>query len=157
MYPWSHFLFGLLIGEILVKAGLFGQIAAFTLAILAVLVDLDHYLYYGIKHKNWSLANAWNAGSIKHEKGERTFIHHWKGFIVMTAVSAIIYLFSKVAGIIIASAYYSHLALDFCSWNFVGIKGKEKIKGSKFLLDIPKYEIFWDVVFVAGILLLLVL
>lgn len=156
MYPWSHFLFGFLIGLVFVKLGYFGYGIAILIGILAVLVDLDHYFYYGIKHKTWNFRKAWNAGSVIHEKGERTFIHHLKGFIIMAFISAIIFLISRTFGIVVASAYYSHMALDYWSWNFIKIRGEEKFKEKKFSFSVPNYELFWDGIFIAGIVLLFV-
>jgi len=74
MYPFSHFLFALLIGEIFVKLGFLNHDLALLVAVIAVLIDVDHFIFYSVKHKDWDLKHAWNAAVSGHEK-ERTFIH----------------------------------------------------------------------------------
>ena len=83
MYPFSHFLFALFIGEIFVKLNLLNHDLALLVAVIAVLIDLDHFIYYSIKHKDWNLKHAWNAAVSGREK-ERTFIHFKWGFLIIT-------------------------------------------------------------------------
>ena len=51
MYPWSHFIFAYLIGLIFTKFGLIGGKHALIIGILAVLVDIDHYIGFIIDNK----------------------------------------------------------------------------------------------------------
>lgn len=61
MYPLQHLFFGTLLGIFLLI--LFPQIwlINFVIVILSsVLIDVDHYLWYVYKKKDWSLTNAYN-------------------------------------------------------------------------------------------------
>lgn len=59
MYPTQHLILGTLFAIVLFF--LFPQITLLGLAIIivaSVLIDVDHYLYYLVKEKDWSLRNA---------------------------------------------------------------------------------------------------
>ena len=61
MYPKQHLFFGIIFSLILLL--LFPQIGLigfFLILFSTVLIDVDHYLYYVYKKKNWNLKNAYN-------------------------------------------------------------------------------------------------
>ena len=112
MYPFSHFLFAFLIGKIFVKLGFLNHDLVMLVAVIAVLIDVDHFVFYSVKHKDWNLKHAWNASVLGHEK-ERTFIHFKWGFLIITLVFVVLYFFNFTVFLILALAYYSHIFLDF--------------------------------------------
>lgn len=123
MYPQTHFLAGLAIGEAGVALKIFNQNEALTLAGLALLIDLDHYFYYSLKHKTLSLSRAWQAAVAGKEEGERTALHHWTGFFIFTLFLIGLSFFSLTWSLILGLAYYSHFVLDKIklgknSWKF---------------------------------------
>lgn len=113
MYPPTHFLAGLTIGAVGAKVGFFDVPEAFSLAALAMLVDLDHYLYFIHKHKSFSLIKAWQAALDKREVGQRTVLHHALGFLIFTAVLIGIWFVNQPWSLLLGLAYYSHILLDY--------------------------------------------
>jgi len=113
MYPPTHFLAGLTIGAIGAKVGYFDHQEALTLAALATLIDLDHYIYYIHKYKNFSLIKAWQSALDKREAGQRTVLHHALGFFVFTAVLIGIWFINQPWSLLLGLAYYSHILLDY--------------------------------------------
>lgn len=68
MYPLKHLFFGFIFSLILFF--LFPQIGFINLGIVissSVLIDVDHYLWYVYKKKDWNLKNSynWHIGLIK--------------------------------------------------------------------------------------------
>jgi len=147
MYPPSHFLFAFLIAEIFVKFGMLSHEIAILVALIAVLIDIDHFIYYAAKHRDLSLRNAWNAAVVKHEKGERTFVHHFWGFLIVTLFLIGMWFVNLTTFFVIGISYYSHMLLD--DGFFVG--KTVDIKEEGFVIKYPLYEFIFDVVIVAGI------
>jgi len=155
MYPQSHFLFSFLVALIFVKLGIFDYKVAVLVAIFAVLIDLDHFLNFVIRRENYSLKDAWNAVVVRHFPG-RTFIHHWIGFILMTAVIFGLYYLNMAWFWIIGFGYYTHMFLDYAKINILKIRGIEKIKEAGFVMKISKFEVLFDIFMIIGILLLII-
>ncbi len=86
MYPQSHFLFAYLLGLIFVKLGFISHRLALVIGLLAVFIDIDHYIDHVIHHKIFSFRKAWNDASVRHELSERTFVHHTFGFVLVGIV-----------------------------------------------------------------------
>jgi|APSaa5957512622_1039677.scaffolds.fasta_scaffold32442_2 hypothetical protein len=156
MYPFSHFLFALFSGEVFVKLGFLNQDLALLVAVIAVLIDIDHFVFYSFKHQDWDLKHAWNA-AVSGKEEERTFIHHWIGFLIITIVIAGLYFYNFTVFLVLALAYYSHMFLDYAHLNVLKIKGivSEEIDG--YVLRIHKYEVLFDVLVLVGILWLVYL
>jgi hypothetical protein len=61
MFPKIHIIFGFIFSLILLllfpEIGWFGFISIFA---SSVLIDVDHYLFYAVTKKDWSLKNAYN-------------------------------------------------------------------------------------------------
>lgn len=155
MYPQSHFLFALFISLIFVKYGIFDYKIALLIAIIAVLVDIDHFINFIIRKGDYSLRDAWNAGILKHMK-ERTFIHHYLGFILITAIIVLLFFFNRTWFWIVGISYYSHMFLDYAKLNVLKIKGKITIKEAGFVEKINKFELLFDVFLIIGIVLLMI-
>lgn len=155
MYPQSHFLFSLLIALIFVKFNVFNYKIALFIALFAVLMDIDHFIIYIIKRKEWSLKDAWNAdvkGKFKHA---RTFIHHYLGFILITILIIVLFFINKNLFYIFSLAYYSHMFLDYAHLNVLKIKEKMIIKEFGIIERINKFELLFDIFLVIGIVLLI--
>ena len=61
MYVQSHLVLGLIFALILlVIFPQIGLIGFLLIALSTVLIDVDHYIYYVYKKKDWSLNNAYN-------------------------------------------------------------------------------------------------
>ena len=76
MYPQTHFLMALFLGEILVKLDLLNQKAVIVCAVLAVLIDLDHWVAFIVHHRQFNFRKAWNIAALSHKETERTFIQY---------------------------------------------------------------------------------
>ncbi len=157
MNPHTHFLFAFLLAEILVKFGILSHKLAVLVALIAVLIDIDHYIYYGVKHKSWDLRKAWNAATVTHEKGGRTFIHHRVGFLIITALVIISFYLNKTVFWILAIGYYSHIFLDYVNLDILRIKRSLRFKEEGFVVNVPVHEIVFDLLLIVGIALLLIL
>ncbi len=155
MYPQSHFLFAFFISLIFVKYGLFDYKIALLIAVIAVLVDIDHFINFVIKKGDYSLKDAWNAGVLKHMR-ERTFIHHYLGFILISAAIVLLFFLNRTWFWIIGLAYYSHMFLDYAKLNVLKIKGRITIKEAGLVERINKFELMFDIFLVIGIVLLVI-
>ena len=156
MYPQSHFLFSLLIALILAKLHIFDYRIALIIALVAVFMDIDHFIIFIIKRKDWKLKDAWNAevkGNFKHAK---TFIHHWLGLILITAITVALFFVNKTLFWIIGLAYYTHMFLDYAHLNVLKIKERMTIKEFGLIERINKFELLFDIFLLIGIILLLI-
>jgi hypothetical protein len=156
MYPQSHFLFSLLIALILAKLNVFDYKIALLIALVAVFVDIDHLIIFIIKRKDWSIKDAWNAEVKGRFRNARTFIHHWLGFLLITAVIVSLFFVNKNLFWIIGLGYYSHMFLDYAHLNILKIKEKLVIKGFGLVERINKFELLFDIFMLIGIVLLLI-
>ncbi|MBW2963223.1 metal-dependent hydrolase [Candidatus Woesearchaeota archaeon] len=152
MYPQTHFLAALFLGEVLLKLGVLSQKTVVVCAVLAVLIDLDHWAAFMIRHHEFSLKKAWNAATVKHEN-ERTFIHHRTGFIIMAAILLITFLFNRLVFWVLGTAYLSHMFLDYVH---VIEKKNFRFKELGFWINITGFELVLDFVLIFVIILLLV-
>ena len=155
MYPITHFLFAFLIGGVLVELGFWGGGMVWVIGLIAVFIDIDHLISYGILHRDFNPQHAWNGAVVKHEH-ERTFIHHRLGFVLITILIAGIYFISFDWFLILAIGYYSHMFLDYAHLNIFGVRGDfcEDVEG--FVMKIPKYEGVIEVLLAVGVVWLLV-
>ncbi|MBT3691489.1 hypothetical protein HOD75_02940 [archaeon] len=154
MYPFTHFLFAFFIGEILVKYNIFNHQIALITALIATLIDIDHFIYYGIKHKDWNLKHAWN-GAVYKKEPERTFIHHKLGFILITLIIIATYFINPIISYILAIAYYSHMFLDYIPQIFITPQKTIKTKEAGFRINIALYEIIFIILLIIGIIFLI--
>src|SRR3989338_8802252 len=106
MLPHTHFLVALLLGVMGVKYNLFSYHEAFIIAFISMLIDLDHLFSYYLKHRRWSIKQAWNAAIVKHEQ-ERSFIQHQSGFILVSFFLFILLFINKKVTFILGLAYYT--------------------------------------------------
>jgi len=153
MYPQSHFLFSFLIAGIFVKFGVFDWKIALLIGLIAVFIDLDHFLNFAIRRKDYDLKDAWNSCVVRHFIG-RTFIHHWIGFIIITVIIAGLYYWNMTWFWIISLGYYSHMILDYAKINILKIRGVEVIREEGFVMRLSKFEAMLDIFLVIGVVLL---
>lgn len=156
MYPQSHFLFSLLTALILVKFNVFGYWIALFIAIVAILVDIDHLIIFAIKRKEWNLKDAWNSEVKRKFRHARTFIHHYLGFILITIFIIILFFINKNLFWIIGFGYYSHMFLDYAHLNVLKIKERIVIKKFGLTERMDKFELLFDIFLAVGIILLLI-
>jgi len=144
MDPHTHFLFPFTVGLILNKLGIISWKLVLLCGIIGVLIDIDHYIEYVLhaKTNRFSLKGAWNNAIRFHRFEERSFIHHWQGFLVLSLIFLGLFFFYWKIALVLAIGYYSHIILDyvhlrkdkFFSWKI----GKLFMKEShlEFALDI---------------------
>ena len=154
MYPQSHFLFSFLIALIFVKFGVFDYKIALLVGVVAVLIDLDHYITFIFKYKEMNFKDAWNK-AVKGIYAGRSFIHHTIGFVLITALIILLYYFNKTWFWIIGIGYYTHMFLDYAHLNVLKIKEKMTIKEFGITERINKFEILFDIFLIIGIVLLI--
>ena len=154
MYPQSHFLFSFLIALIFVKFGVFDYKIALLVGVVAVLIDLDHYITFIFKYKEMNFKDAWNK-AVKGIYAGRSFIHHTIGFVLITTLIILLYYFNKTWFWIIGIGYYTHMFLDYAHLNVLKIKEKMTIKEFGITERINKFEILFDIFLIIGIILLI--
>ncbi|MFA6461596.1 MAG: metal-dependent hydrolase [Candidatus Woesearchaeota archaeon] len=152
MYPQTHFIVPFLLAEVLVKLGILNHKLAFLAGLIGVIIDLDHYLYRVIKYKDFSLKDSWNGAIVRGDPGERTFLHHRFGALIVALISGVMGLFYWPGAIVLVLGYYSHLLLDD-----IHIKTKKilRLKEEGYVFKIPFYEIIVDVIL--GLLILTII
>lgn len=156
MYPLTHFLFAFLIGLIFMKNGQFSLLQAFYTGLVGLFVDVDHFVYFVFRKKDFSLKNAWNS-AVKYKLEERTFIHHFPGFLIVSLVLLGLYFVNTIWFWIVLIGYYSHIFLDYFNFRkWLRLKRKNvEFKEEGFLFRVPIYEIIFDVILFFLILFLL--
>ena len=146
MYPLTHFLVGFLLGLVFLDVKL-----AFFAGLVALLLDLDHFIEFVLVKKRFSLREAWNDAVVKHVKYERSFLHHWKGFLLVSVLEVVLYFLSLDVFFVVLIGYYSHYLLDHVSYKTNKfLKFKEK----GFVFKIAWWEVVLDVVLVLILLML---
>lgn len=154
MYPQSHFLLALLLGLGMAKAGLLSWQLALVCAVIAVLIDIDHFLSFAYRHRDFSVKHAWDAAVVKHEKKERTIIHHPIGIAVMTLFLASTYFIDRTWFFVLAIAYYSHMLIDHIPYQKHSSRKKARIFRINF--EFYSLEIIFDALLIAGLVLLII-
>ena len=156
MYPQTHFLFSLLISLILAKLGVFEYKIALLIAVFSVFVDIDHFIIFALKRKDWNLRDAWNSEVKGKFKNARTFVHHWLGILIITSIIIVLFFINKNLFWVFGLGYYTHMFLDYAHLNFLKIKEKITIKKFGFIEKINKFELIFDVFLLAGIVLVII-
>lgn len=149
---FTHFLFALTIGVILSKLGIISWELAIVCAISGTIVDIDHYIIHIIKNKDnkFSILSMWN-NSTKHRRfNQKSFIHYWKGALVLTIIlSTIIYFYWQI-GLALLIGYYSHLYLDIFDMKKLQVI---KFKINKIYFGIAKAEVILNPLFILVIVI----
>ncbi len=164
MYPHSHLLFPLLVGEILVKLGYVDQRFVLVAVLIGVFVDLDHPIKHFFLTGELNPKKAWNAGVVKHED-DRTFIHHKDGILGITLLFIVFYAYFPYWTLAVALGYYSHMLLDhFSVGNGFIDNMTTKLYWGKwkpyslilfgFDMELARHEIVFDVLMIVGFITL---
>lgn len=166
MYPQTHLLFPLFIGELLVKLGLVDQRFVLVAVFVGVFIDIDHLLKHFYLTGELSIRKTWNAGVVKHEQ-DRTFLHHLPAIMTLTVVFAVFCLYYPYWTLAVALGYYSHMLLDHISLRrgFVdyittkeswGLWKPVKIKFLGLQTRLARHEIVLDGLLIVGLIVLIV-
>jgi len=156
MNPHTHFLFPFFIALILTKLNLISWKLAVLCGLIGVLIDLDHYIEYILHSKSnrFSLRSCWNNAIRLHRFNQRSFIHHWRGFLILSLIFLIVLFFSWKISLILVISYYSHIFLDY-----IHLK-KEKLlrwKLCELFMKESRLEIILDILLVLGIIVLILI
>lgn len=165
MYPQTHLLFPLFIGELLAKLGYVEQRFVLVAVFVGVFIDIDHLLKHLYLTGELSIRKTWNAGIVKHEQ-DRTFLHHLPAIMTLTVVFAVLCLYYPYWTLAVALGYYSHMLLDHISLKrgFVDyITTKEslgfwkpvKIKIRGFQIQLARHDIALDVLLIIGLIIIM--
>ncbi|MBR9683106.1 hypothetical protein GOV03_01045 [Candidatus Woesearchaeota archaeon] len=152
----THFLLPFFIALILTKLNLLSWELAVMCGLIGMLIDFDHYLEHMLhqKENRFSLKSAWNNSIKFHRFSQRSFIHHWQGFLILSLLFVIILFFSWEISLILAIGYYSHLFLDY-----IHLKKEKVLKwklGNLFMKE-SRLEIILDIILILGIVILMVI
>jgi hypothetical protein len=115
MNPETHFLFPFVIASVLAKLNIISWKLVLLCGLIGLIIDLDHYLehVFHSKSNRFSFKAAWNNSIKFHRFSQRSFIHHWQGFLILSIVFLILSFFYWKIAFVIAIGYYSHLILDY--------------------------------------------
>jgi hypothetical protein len=153
MLPQTHFLLPFLIVLGLTKFNILSWKLALISGIIAVVIDLDHLVEHFIhsKKNKLSIFRTWNNSMKYHKFSQRSLIHHWQGFLIITGALLIILIFNWQSALILAIAYYSHLLLDY-----IHLKRDKylRFKIGRFFIKETHTEIIIDILLIKGIILL---
>ena len=156
MYPLTHFLVAFFIGLLMVKYNGFGYLHALYTGLFGLLIDVDHFIYYVTKKRDFNLRNAWNA-SVKYMfyGKDRMFIHHLSGFFIMVCILVILFFISKIWFWIVFIGYFSHMVLDYIEFvKWFGKDKKVKFNLFGFIIKVHIYELIFDMILVILLFLL---
>lgn len=149
----THFLFPFTIGMILTRYGIIPWEYALICGLIGMFIDIDHYIEYVIHTKKFSLRKAWNNASKYHRFEERSFIHHWQGFLIITLMLIVLYFFYYKIALILSISYYSHIVLDY-----VWIKSKNvKFSIGKYYFKETYLELILNIILVIILLIIFLL
>ena len=165
MYPQSHLLFPLFIGELLVKLSIVDQRFVLVAVLVGVFIDIDHLFKHLYLTGEFSIRKTWNAGIVKHEQ-DRTFLHHIPAIMTMTVIFAVLCIYYPYWTLAVALGYYSHMLLDHISLRrgFVdyittkeswGLWKPVKIKIFGLQMRLAKHEIVFDILLIVGLIILI--
>jgi hypothetical protein len=134
MKPLSHFIFGIIFSLLLFlifpKMGLLGFL---LIVFSSVLIDFDHYVYYVLRKKDFSLKNAYNWFIQNEQKylslssSERKQIYpslcliHTFEFLILFALL----IFYSHVFLFILTGFIFHLFLDFVYAVYSHVEGHD--------------------------------
>ncbi len=121
MLPKWHFLLGLIFSSILVYLYKFSIFGGMIILASSILIDLDHYLVYLIRYKDFSVSRAYNwHKSLDSE--HKPFMHLFHSVEFILLIGALSFLSDTFLLIFLGLLFHSFLdIIDICF--------KKKIKG----------------------------
>ncbi|PIZ51963.1 hypothetical protein COY27_01890 [Candidatus Woesearchaeota archaeon CG_4_10_14_0_2_um_filter_33_13] len=156
MYPHTHFLFPFTIALVLNRFSIISWKLTVLCGIVGVIIDIDHFIDHIVQAKGnkFSIKATWNNSVRFHRFDQRTFIHHWKGAILVTTIIGSLILYNWQVSLIIALGYYSHLLLDYIH---VRKDKSVRIRLKGFFIKEYYSEILLDLSLIATIIVLLII
>jgi len=140
MLPKSHAILGAIFSSILIHFFHFSLIAGGIIFLSSVLIDVDHYLYYVYKKKDWSLKRAYGwfikmkniLAKIDKEKRKNYF----SGFSILHGIEILAVLL--FLGFFL-STYFYYILIGFSFHLFLDI-----IYGRLFIGRIERLSLVYD-------------
>ncbi|MFH0808016.1 MAG: hypothetical protein V1888_00130 [archaeon] len=140
MLPQNHFLFGLIASIVLYFEFNVSLIGCFIFLVASVVIDVDHYLYYVYRKRDWSLRKAvsWFMGkrriSMKMSREEKCGFY--SGFYFLHGIEVLILVgllgyFVWNLFYFVAAGFLFHLILDWIDQMLTSGK-------------MSKYFVVWD-------------
>jgi hypothetical protein len=111
MYPHSHLIIGFIFGVLGWKIGVIQTNDIFIIALLSVLIDLDHYLDYIVRNKDYHPKRFLNSVLSKKDN-HNTIFHNITGITIIVPFIFIIGWFDLRLGYIALVSYLPHMILD---------------------------------------------
>ncbi|MFH1917577.1 MAG: metal-dependent hydrolase [Nanoarchaeota archaeon] len=140
MLPKSHIILGAILSLVLIYFFNFSLIAGIIILLSSVLIDVDHYLYYVYKKKDWSLKRAYNFFIVGKNKiaslsrKQRNEFYH--GFSFLHGIETLVILF--ILGKFL-SEYFYYILIGFSFHLFLDIIHQKTIHDR-----FDKYSIIYD-------------
>ncbi len=159
MHPHTHFIGGALLGALGYRLGLIQFHDILIIGIIAVLIDLDHYIYYIYSMKDANPWRFWNRANdpdfIKKALGMRTFIHHYNGMAVIFPLLLLVTLFDIRLGFILLAAYVSHMVLDHLRYFHIRVAPyrRTEVLGLKILWNGSEELLFLIMTFISVVMI----
>ena len=121
-------------------------------------IDIDHYIRYVSVTRVFNFKKVWNAltnSGRKVIKDIRTSIHRLPGFIGFNVLLIILFFVTKTGFWVVFIAYYTHMILDYLSVrSWLKIRKRTKASLFGFNIEVPLYEIYFDVALIILFILL---
>lgn len=150
MLPHTHALFAFVLGYVGLQADLLQWPYVFLAVFISLIVDIDHYVMYAIKTKNFSFVKFWNYCITELDFDLRTVVHRWPGVFVVFAIVVLLFFVDYSTSLAVFIGYYSHLLLD--------LPPIEQTKALTFTLGSFQLRLFyWEVILDIFLLILLFL
>ncbi|MEK6852487.1 MAG: hypothetical protein AABX59_01280 [Nanoarchaeota archaeon] len=153
MLPHTHFLVGIVFALLAWKSNFLSLAVALLIPLLAVAIDLDHFVIMLLKLKTINL-RVWNR-AVNRQISLWSFIHYWPAFFVITSASILLYFVSPQYSYIIAASYVPHFLLDKLYKKLA--RGRERNIKQIFGINyyIYEFEIVFDLLLLVAIFLLI--
>jgi len=139
MLPITHFIAGAFLGVVGARAGVIDYWHIFWVGFAAMLPDIDHVASY-IYHGEGGIIKYWNNNLRgKENRYGRTFIHHKKGFVLITPILVAVYVINPVWGFTLLAAYLSHYLLDHIHLRFLHLERLHTV-------TVPEIVVPWSII-----------
>ncbi|MBU2052997.1 MAG: metal-dependent hydrolase [Nanoarchaeota archaeon] len=140
MLPRTHTFLGIIFSLVIAYSFNLSLIAGIIIFLSSVLIDVDHYLYYVYKKKDWSLKRAYNFFIVGKNKiaslsrKQRNEFYH--GFSFLHGIETLVILF--ILGKFL-SEYFYYILIGFSFHLFLDIIHQKTIHDR-----FDKYSIIYD-------------
>ena len=141
MYPLQHLILGTIFSAVLLflfsNIGMIGFLLIFTSSIF---IDIDHYIYYVYKKKDWNLRNAYKW-FVENERRilslpRKKRNEYYSGFVFLHGFDLVILLFLLS---IFINKYLFFVGIGFAFHLILDIVGE-----SRYIKRIDKFSLLYD-------------